>query len=514
MKAAGIGIGQAASVLGVFAASLASVTFAVRKFNEMESARLYEEETRKRNQDTISARSAKLMQMLQTAEDAGQIPRVEADILRNQWRSATAEFQQRSWIESVGKRMGAVGQVGENANRQQALETYNTVANRAKAAAAGEMEAEINSIYEKAGKDLKEAFSVALEAGKDWRPIRDAILAVRDQAIQDVRTKADQKAAAATAAARDQEIAFVRSMAEEEVTIDRLNEQHAERARLLREQATELERQRISQDFRKTGVQKYQELRATGLGETDLGPDPMSTLQNMQAAVVQVYDQIGTVAQNVARGFQDVMMTSINSISDGITGLIVGTQTWGQALQRIGLNILTSIVGAIVQMGVRWVATQLMMAAFGKSLMAASVAATIPFAAASAAIWSAPATLATIASYGGAAAAAPAQIALSQAATAALSIIPREQGGPVQAGQMYLVGEKRPELFVPQSDGYIYPNTSPGMVSAAAGGSGRTQINQTLAAYFDRRKMMEEIGDDLEARIIEVGRRNRFSFSS
>lgn len=35
----------------------------------------------------------------------------------------------------------------------------------------------------------------------------------------------------------------------------------------------------------------------------------------------------------------------------------------------------------------------------------------------------------------------------------------RELGGPVKAGQPYVVGEKRPELFVPKQDGTILPDT-------------------------------------------------------
>ena len=34
----------------------------------------------------------------------------------------------------------------------------------------------------------------------------------------------------------------------------------------------------------------------------------------------------------------------------------------------------------------------------------------------------------------------------------------RERGGPVSAGRPYVVGEKRPELFVPRTDGYILPS--------------------------------------------------------
>ena len=59
----------------------------------------------------------------------------------------------------------------------------------------------------------------------------------------------------------------------------------------------------------------------------------------------------------------------------------------------------------------------------------------------------------------------------------------KAEGGPVRAGQMYLVGEKRPELFVPKSDGYIMPEV-PRMGSGTpwGGGGGGTTINVSVQA--------------------------------
>ena len=50
-------------------------------------------------------------------------------------------------------------------------------------------------------------------------------------------------------------------------------------------------------------------------------------------------------------------------------------------------------------------------------------------------------------------------------------IFGRETGGPVQAGVPYIVGEKRPEIFVPNQSGRILPDASQGV---AAGGGGNT----------------------------------------
>lgn len=53
----------------------------------------------------------------------------------------------------------------------------------------------------------------------------------------------------------------------------------------------------------------------------------------------------------------------------------------------------------------------------------------------------------------------------------------RATGGPVTAGTTYLVGEKGPELFTPNSSGAIVPN-------GAMGGSGTT-INLTVNGAID-----------------------------
>jgi len=54
----------------------------------------------------------------------------------------------------------------------------------------------------------------------------------------------------------------------------------------------------------------------------------------------------------------------------------------------------------------------------------------------------------------------------------------REKGGPVKAGQAYIVGEKRPEVFVPNTSGMIIPRVGDYASSMAAGStaSGKTKI--------------------------------------
>jgi len=50
-----------------------------------------------------------------------------------------------------------------------------------------------------------------------------------------------------------------------------------------------------------------------------------------------------------------------------------------------------------------------------------------------------------------------------------LSIPGRANGGPVGAGEAYMVGERGPELFVPKQAGSIIPNNKLGAASAGPG---------------------------------------------
>lgn len=145
-----------------------------------------------------------------------------------------------------------------------------------------------------------------------------------------------------------------------------------------------------------------------------LGADPNSFGQQWTSTLARLRTEWGTWAEQLSHSFESVFRGAIDSVANGLTAVIMRTKSWGQALYEIGQQILTSIVSAIVKMGVQWIATRLMMAVAGKAIAASSMAALAPVAAAQAAIWAVPATLATIASYGGAAAAAPGEIAASE----------------------------------------------------------------------------------------------------
>jgi hypothetical protein len=152
-----------------------------------------------------------------------------------------------------------------------------------------------------------------------------------------------------------------------------------------------------------------------------MGPDPQSFYQNFSADLTKLQTQWSGLQQNMASGLTGVINTSMQSVESNISKLIMGTETWRKALMNIVTTIESSVVSSFIQMGVKWVATQIMMAVEGKATAAASAAGMIPIAMAESEIWAAPAALATIASWGGAAMAAPELVLASMAATQALA---------------------------------------------------------------------------------------------
>jgi len=84
----------------------------------------------------------------------------------------------------------------------------------------------------------------------------------------------------------------------------------------------------------------------------------------------------------------------------------------------------------------------------------------------------------------------------------------RAEGGPVNAGGAYMVGERGPELFVPSSSGSIVPNGAMG--SSSGGGSGGVTVNYNIAAGVSRAELvpiLEQERRRLKAEIPDMVRR-------
>lgn len=83
----------------------------------------------------------------------------------------------------------------------------------------------------------------------------------------------------------------------------------------------------------------------------------------------------------------------------------------------------------------------------------------------------------------------PLESALGAIVTAILPVAgARAEGGPVDSGRSYLVGENGPELFVPSSSGSIVPNARPQIVLNVAARDAQSFLKSEsqLAAMMSR----------------------------
>ncbi len=259
------------------------------------------------------------------------------------------------------------------------------------------------------------------------------------------------------------------------------------------------------------------ETSAGGPGQAQSGPP--SAIAAMSSALTQLESRAQISFATLANTFTSVFNTAVNAISHGITGLIEGTLTWGQALRNIANSILNEIVSAIVQMGVRYLLTQALMAVGGRAIMAAALAASAPLAVAQSAVWATPATLATIATLGAAAVAAPGFIGGAEAVTLGLGMFAAggytgaggvwEPAGVVHRGEYVFSQAAVDRIGVPVLDAIHNGATAPGGSSAASGTSpagGKVSVY----SFTDPNQMRQHLekNDDHEKWVVDVLSRN------
>lgn len=182
----------------------------------------------------------------------------------------------------------------------------------------------------------------------------------------------------------------------------------------------------------------------------------------------------------------NMLGSAIDSLHGGatsaITGLINGTQSLQESFANIGTTILNSVVGSLVQMGIEWVKSQLM----GQAAAAASLASTMAQATAAASAWAPAAMSASIATMGSAAAVGQTAYAGSLLAAKGMAVAgARYNGGPVDAGSLYRVGEKgKPEIFQASNGSqYMIPGDNGRVISnkdVLGGGGGGASFNPVM----------------------------------
>ncbi|HGN0110135.1 TPA: tape measure protein [Proteus mirabilis] len=167
-----------------------------------------------------------------------------------------------------------------------------------------------------------------------------------------------------------------------------------------------------------------------------------------------------------------------------LTGLLTGTQSLNDAFRNVALTIVDQAVGALVQMGMQQVKNMVTESAMRKASNAQAIAeatttgAAITNAMAPAAATTSIATMGSAATWGMAAMATaiPAMIALAGA---------RKNGGPVNAGSMYRVGEGgKPEIFKANNGRqYMIPGDNGKVISNKDMQGGGMNVNVVFNDY-------------------------------
>ncbi|MBE4889560.1 MULTISPECIES: tape measure protein [Enterobacter cloacae complex] len=131
--------------------------------------------------------------------------------------------------------------------------------------------------------------------------------------------------------------------------------------------------------------------------------------------------------------------------SNALTGLITGTMSAQDAMRSLGNTMLNSVVNALVQVGVEALKNFII----GQTLGAAATAAGASQAAILATAWAPAAAMASLASFGANSVPAMTGIASTVGLAQGLALTGmRYNGGPVNAGGLYQVGERgRPEIY-------------------------------------------------------------------
>jgi hypothetical protein len=219
--------------------------------------------------------------------------------------------------------------------------------------------------------------------------------------------------------------------------------------------------------------------------------------------------ELPTLAQGAAKTFETTFTSAIGSISSGISGLIMGTKTWGQALLSIETTIVTSLIDGIVQMGVQWVLTHVIMgtvaSAFHALVVALGWSATgeaIAQETAKAPLLATNATTASIGSYGTAALIGVAALVAALGIGIAAATGAFYDGGYTGAGGKYDVAGvvHRGEFVMPASavDRIGLPALEAQRAGGSGGGSGAGAGDVHVHNWHDAADMMQFIKNNPE----------------
>lgn len=249
--------------------------------------------------------------------------------------------------------------------------------------------------------------------------------------------------------------------------------------------------------------------------------------QQRSAAMFEEWTQLNLATQMAGAAF-----TSFgNNASNAFTGIITGSMSAQEAISSLVSNALNSAINAVVQMGIDWVKSAVMGQAAQVSAVAAATAAqtaglatttaaSTTAATTTAAVWTPAAAVASIGSFGGAAAIGIAALVAAMALAGGLAG-KRKNGGPVAAGSMYQVGEGgMPEIYrastgkqymIPGDNGRVISNKQ--MTSGSGGESVPVYINiqNYTGATVDAQASQDGNGVTIDMIVADINQGGRVS---
>lgn len=294
------------------------------------------------------------------------------------------------------------------------------------------------------------------------------------------------------------------------------------------------------------------------------GVDPVQQLANENAqklALIQSYEQQGLITHQNAMALRaatdtqyeqariaaqweifrnqsmgnELLSASFDSLagnaSNAFTGILTGSMSAQEAMQSLASNALNSLINGFVQMGVDWVKSAVMGAAAQTSAiatttaaqtagLATTTAASTAAATTTMAVWTPAAAVASIGSFGGAAAIGIAALIAAMAMAGGIAG-KRKNGGPVSAGSMYQVGEGgMPEIYrasngsqymIPGDNGKVISNKQ--MNAGVGGGSVPVTINiqNYTGATVDAQATQDGNGVTIDMIVADINNGGRVS---
>lgn len=141
--------------------------------------------------------------------------------------------------------------------------------------------------------------------------------------------------------------------------LDLLRQERAELAKVIQLLQERMAMEGLSEGERDQIGQRMDQAQAR-LGGIDvemanMGPDPYSPGEQMEAAMTGLENQFGTTAQAIGRTFTQVIGTAVDSVSGGLQKLIGDTEYWSSRLGSIAGPVMGALTAAISRMFTEWI---------------------------------------------------------------------------------------------------------------------------------------------------------------